>query len=84
MHAQVAFDIPLDQVFTYLVPESLTSQALEGCRVVAPLGRRERIGFLVSLTEQEPETKVECKEILGVLDRTPPLSGHLLQLTRWV
>lgn len=84
MFVHVSFDIPLDQVFTYQVPESLVSQALPGCRVIAPLGKRERIGFLVSATAEPPEGTVACKEILDVLDRTPPLSQPLLDLTRWV
>ncbi len=45
---EVVFNIPVDKTFLYSVSENATLE--RGCRVVAPLGKRQLTGFVVSET----------------------------------
>lgn len=54
-----------------------------GCRVLVPVGRSKRVGFVLSCsgTSRWPEEKV--RSISSVLDREPALPDHLWKLARW-
>src|SRR2546423_799403 len=56
LFADVVFDRPLDQAFTYAVPDSLTELVAEGRRVLAPLGKGDRstVGYCVRLSPTPP------------------------------
>src|SRR5262245_25190791 len=84
LFAEVVFDRPLDQAYTYRVPEALTAAAAVGKRVQAPFGKGDRasIGFCVGLTESVPDRPV--KELVKVLDEEPLVTVNLLRLTRWL
>ncbi len=84
LFAEIVFDLPLDQAFTYRVPDELRSQLAIGKRVLAPFGRGDRAthGFVVQLTDKVPERKV--KQIQRVLDEEALLTPSLLKLTRWL
>ena len=66
--ASVILDIPtqaLDTPYTYCVPEQVEDGAFPicvGCAVVVPLGGRQAVGFVVELSECEPD------ELPGGLD----------------
>ena len=49
MIAEVAFNLPLERTFHYLVPASMERSHKAGMRVLAPFGPRERLGFIVGL-----------------------------------
>jgi primosomal protein N' (replication factor Y) (superfamily II helicase) len=84
LFAEIVFDRPLDQAFTYGVPDELRSQLAVGKRVLAPFGRGDRAthGFVVQVTDKTPERKV--KQIQRVLDEEALLTPSLLRLTRWL
>ena len=50
MIADVVFDAPVDQPFSYRVPDGVDVRS--GQRVVAPLGRAERAGLVVALRDE--------------------------------
>ncbi len=82
--AEIVFDRPLDNAYTYAVPASLRDQIAVGKRVLVPFGRgdKQTPGFCIGLTPTKPERKV--KAILQVLDDEALLTEHLLKLTRWM
>ncbi len=84
LFADVVFDRPLDQAFTYAVAESLRGSIAVGKRVKVPFGKGDRttIGYCVRLTETPPERTV--KEVLEVIDAEVLLNDQLLRLTRWM
>ncbi len=84
LFADVVFDRPLDQAFTYAVGESLRGAIGVGKRVQVPFGKGDRstIGYCVRLTETPPGRAV--KEIEAVVDEEALLDEHLLRLTRWM
>jgi primosomal protein N' (replication factor Y) len=84
LFAQVAFNHPLSQLFTYAVPAQFADDVAPGKRVQAPFGRGNRpaIGYCVELLREPPS--YEVKELTRVLDETPLLTESLLRLTRWM
>src|SRR5258708_6302943 len=68
LFADIVFDRPLDDVYTYGVPEELRSAVAVGKRVEVPFGRGDRstVGFCVGLGETLPARTV--KLIQRVLD----------------
>ncbi len=70
--ARVVFALPLDQSFSYAVPEESRAAAKPGARVVAPLGTRRQNGFIVGLTTEPPPPGVKVKELIQVLDDSLP------------
>jgi primosomal protein N' (replication factor Y) len=82
--ADVVFDRPLDQAFTYAVGDHLRGRIAVGKRVRAPFGRGDKaaVGYCVRLSEEAPPRAV--KELVDVLDDQPLLTDSLLRLTRWM
>jgi primosomal protein N' (replication factor Y) (superfamily II helicase) len=80
--ADVVFDRPIDQVYTYSVPADLSVRP--GVRVSLPFGRGDKIdtGYVVNVHGVRPPREV--KSIVRVLDNTPLITEELLKLTRWV
>ncbi len=86
LFADVVFDRPLDQAYTYAVPRALEGSIGVGKRVEVPLGRGRRTshGFCVRLSEQGPPATLTLKPVLRVVDERALVDDHLLQLTRWM
>jgi len=82
-YAQVVFNLPLKEEFTYGIPEHLQGQIRVGTRVLAPFGPRRITGYVVGLTDH-CEGEFEIKLIQDLPDGAPVISEELLALTRWV
>jgi primosomal protein N' (replication factor Y) len=80
--AQVAVPLPIPNVFSYWVPESLLTKAIPGVRVTVPFRNTEITGYIVAVENSAPTKKL--KAILMILDDQPVLSPAMLQLTKWV
>jgi primosomal protein N' (replication factor Y) (superfamily II helicase) len=78
----VALPVPVDQLFTYSLPQSLAEQTLPGCRVLAPFGPRKLTGVVLHVHDRPPEQSV--KPILKLIDAAPVLDDELLKLARWI
>jgi primosomal protein N' (replication factor Y) len=76
--ADVAFDIPLHRVFSYVVPAGMV--VATGQRVSAPLQRRSRIGVVVALREGD---RAGLTALARVVDPVAILSQSALELGRW-
>ena len=81
-YCDVSLPVPLDQAFTYSLPETLRHRVQPGCRVLAPFGARKLIGFALRCHSDPPTVPV--KPVLRLLDKEPALDEDLLQLARWV
>ncbi len=84
LFAEIVFDRPLDDAYSYGVPEELHSSVAIGKRIEAPFGRGDRLttGFCVGVTTTPPNRAV--KQIVRVVDDEPLLTENLLRLTRWM
>ncbi|MCS6977197.1 MAG: primosomal protein N' [Gemmatales bacterium] len=84
LFAEIVFNRPLEQSFTYGVPRHLEDRLQPGQRVQVPLGRGNRpaLGYCVAVSRNRPECEV--KPILAIVDEKPLLTPALLELTRWM
>jgi len=78
--ADIAVNVPLKQLFTYRVPDTLKGEVIVGCRVSVSFGRRSTIGVVVCIRKGQAE---DLRDIKAVLDTQPLLTEGLLKLLRW-
>lgn len=78
----IAFNLPLDSVFTYSVPVSLAEFAVPGARAVVNFSNRILTGIIVS-TCGKPELE-KLKEIKSIKDFEPILSKEIIDFSLWV
>jgi len=78
----IALHIPLDRIFTYLVPPELQSSVALGKRALVPFGSKHLTGVIVG---QPAASNVSgIKPINDILDEKPTFSPELLALTKWI
>ena len=86
-YVEVALPVPLRRVFTYRVPDELSSELKLGARMRLPFGRREMVGYAVGLhAELPPDLDVDeskLKDIAEILDEEPLITPEILKLTQW-
>ncbi|MCU0410946.1 MAG: primosomal protein N' [Bacteroidetes bacterium] len=80
--ADIALPVPVDRVFTYLVPPELAESVAIGKRVLVPFGRQHLTGVVVALPASSDVKGL--KPIRDVVDGAPSFSDELLQLTKWI
>ncbi|MDH3976828.1 MAG: DEAD/DEAH box helicase family protein, partial [Deltaproteobacteria bacterium] len=79
---EVALDQPLDQTFTYLLPDNNNIPHLTGRRVLVPLGKRKVTGYILGQAGEDHKGKL--KEIEAFLDKTPLFNENMLTFFRWI
>ena len=82
MIAEVAFNLPLERTFHYLIPAALQGLLQPGMRVVAPFGPRERIGFVTRFVAESPIRQL--KEIRRLVDPVPVVTDERWALAAWI
>lgn len=80
--ADIAIAIPVDRIFTYRLPESIAQNAEVGKRVFVPFRNKDVVGYIVGLRGADDTPGI--KEVKGIIDESPIISPHLMELTRWV
>jgi primosomal protein N' (replication factor Y) len=82
-YCEVALPVPLDQAFTYSVPESMT--LAPGMRVVVPFGARNLAGMVLRCgTAARGLDPAAIKPVQRALEEEPAASEELLRLSRWI
>lgn len=79
---ELALPLPVDQVFTYQLPDSLRDSAQPGCRAFVSFRNRLLTGVITKLTDTCPV--LNPKSVLDLLDTEPIMDRSLLDLTRWM
>jgi primosomal protein N' (replication factor Y) len=82
VYADVSLPVPLDQPFTYVLPETLRHRVQAGSRVLVPFGSRKLTGVVLQTHTEAPAGTV--REVLRLLDETPVFEPHMMELARWV
>jgi primosomal protein N' (replication factor Y) (superfamily II helicase) len=82
LYCDVSLPVPLDQPFTYRMPEALRHRVQAGCRVLAPLGTRMLAGLVLKTHTDAP--RGAARDILRLLDEEPALDDDLMRLGRWI
>ena len=83
MFVDVILPLPLDGLFTYSVPASLSEQVKIGIRVLVPFGRSKTYVGIVAKSAVNSQLST-IKDILQVLDAEPILLPHQLHLWQWI
>ena len=78
---RVVFPLPLDQSFVYGVPGQLREKVRPGCRVLAPFGKKNQSGFVISAGADPPAPGIRVKEIVEILDEKPSWDERFLSFT---
>ncbi len=84
MYVEVAFPIPARRLFTYRLPPTSDYSLKPGCRLYAPFGKSNRLGYAVNLIEEPPAGLKEIKTVTRVLDQEPLFGEELLSFLNWV
>jgi primosomal protein N' (replication factor Y) (superfamily II helicase) len=82
LYCDVSLPVPLEQVFTYLLPETLRHRVTTGSRVLAPFGTRKLAGVVLRTHSDPPSGPV--RELLRLLEEEPALDAELLKLGNWI
>ncbi len=78
----IALPVPVDTLFTYLVPDELEHTIAPGSRVLVPFGGKTMSGIVVDFSKERPQQAL--KAVLDILDPIPMFSKELLELCRWM
>jgi primosomal protein N' (replication factor Y) len=81
-YVDVSVPAPLDQPFTYSLPETLRHRVRPGSRIVVPFGPRKLTGVILRCHDEPP--KMATREALRLIDSEPVLDADLLSLGRWI
>ena len=68
IYCDVSLPVPLDQSFTYRLPETLRHRVKPGCRVLVPFGARKLTGVVVKTYNDPPDAPL--KDVLRVSERS--------------
>lgn len=75
-YIQVAIPVPMRQLFTYIVPQTISGDEIQiGARVIVPFSHREVIGIIISTSEVCDIDDKKLKAIIGLVNdnfRFPP------------
>jgi primosomal protein N' (replication factor Y) len=82
LYCDVSLPVPLDQPFTYALPDTLRHRVRPGSRLLVPFGPRKLTGVILRCHDERPE--MSTKEALRLIDSEPVLSPELLALGRWI
>lgn len=82
----VVIDIPaaLQEVFTYLLPSSLSERVQEGSCVVVPFGSQEVLGYVVRRYTIEGRKPLALKAVADVVEGSLPLDEGRMRLAEWL
>ena len=82
LYCDVSLPVPLDQPFTYSLPDTLRHRVRVGSRLVVPFGTRKLTGVILRCHDEPPA--VATRDALRLIDSEPVLSAELLALGRWI
>ncbi|HLH44326.1 MAG TPA: primosomal protein N' [Bryobacteraceae bacterium] len=82
MYCDVSVPGPVEDLFTYRLPETMRHRVAPGCRILAPFGSRTVAGVVLRVHAEAPRGRV--RDALRLLDEQPALEEDLLNLGRWI
>lgn len=84
-YADVILPLPLENSYTYHIPEDMEKSVVPGCRVIVHFGRKKYYTAIVmAVHDRKPESNYETKDIYAILDLTPVLRRPQLRFWQWI
>ena len=84
LFVDVILPLPLEQLFTYRVPQALNDQVKERVRVVVQFGRSKMYSGLVAKIHDQAPVDYQAKYIDQVLDEEPIIHDFQLKFWEWL
>ncbi len=85
LYAQIVFDHPLREAFTYRIPDEWEVPPPVGARVLAPFGGRDRqLGFVTGHTESPDFDLARIRDLTSSIDTEPVFHNRMLELLTWI
>lgn len=81
-YAEVALNLPINELFTYEIPEEMHGAVCAGSRVLVPFRNKKVVGIVVRLSDKTDLETV--KKVQNCLDSYPVLTPELLPMLEWV
>ena len=75
--ADVALPLPVNQAYTYAVPDEYAEALAVGSRVLVPLGGQQLIGYVTAVSRRPPPRGL--KPVRDLIDETPLLDETLIR-----
>src|SRR5947209_1688893 len=82
LFCDVSLPVPLDQPFTYSLPETLRHRVRAGSRLMVPFGPRKLTGVILRCHDERPS--MATRDALRLIDAEPVRSAELLALGKWI
>ncbi len=82
LYCDVSLPVPLDQPFTYALPDTLRHRVQPGSRLVVPFGTRKLTGVILRCHDEKPP--MATREAFRLIDAQPVLDAELMALGRWI
>lgn len=76
-----------DELFSFLIPDNLVSEAVPGRRVLVPFGKSNSVrqGFVFSVFKATDVNNIsELKSVIDILDNEPLLSDEMIKLALFI
>lgn len=84
-YADVILPLPLENSYTYHIPEDMEKSVVPGCRVIVHFGKKKYYTAIVmAVHDRKPESNYETKDIYAILDLTPVLRRPQLRFWQWI
>ncbi|MDR0349494.1 MAG: primosomal protein N' [Tannerella sp.] len=84
-YAEVILPLPLENTYTYFIPDELISVVQPNCRVIVPFGKKRYYTAIIKeIHQQKPDASYNIKEIFAVLDHAPILSSGQISFWEWI
>lgn len=82
--ADVILPLPLKQLFTYSIPDTLYKEIEVGKRIIVQFGSRKIYTAIVHSVHNQKPKEYKTKDIISVLDDKPIVNEQQLKLWQWI
>ncbi len=83
IYADIILPVPVERLFTYIVPDNMKESLKTGMRVLVPFGKSKRyVGVVAEIHNRKPE--FDTKNIISVLDVVPSVLPMQQKLWQWI
>ena len=81
-YADVVLPVPVDKSFTYSIPGQIRGIVRRGYRVLVPLGKGYRIGYVIGTANEKLD--IPTRSIVDIVEPFPAFTEEIMSLSEWV
>jgi primosomal protein N' (replication factor Y) (superfamily II helicase) len=84
LYARVILPLAVEGTYTYQIPDPERNRVQPGSRVLVPFGKKRIYTAIVHSLADTPPEGIKTRDVMEVLDQSPPVNQHQLQLWDWM